>query len=166
MTQEVTYPIKFKAGYILRMLKGEYNPFTPTKIFIDEDFLEIKKRNWFLISVDTETYHWEDLNSVTVDKHLFGASLIFNRDKKNPHNGFSKRKAKKISELVKPKIHSTSQKGVADQIAGAIKDAVGGNNQGGGTASVADELKKLKDLLDQGVISQEEFESQKQKLMA
>ena len=32
-------------------------------------------------------------------------------------------------------------------------------------SSVADELKKFKDLLDQGVITQEEFEKQKQKLM-
>lgn len=62
-------------------------------------------------------------------------------------------------------IHSTSQKGVTEQLADAIKIAVN-TNQSGGSMSVADELKKLKDLLDQGIITQEEFDAQKRKLMA
>ncbi|ALO14810.1 hypothetical protein L21SP5_01151 [Salinivirga cyanobacteriivorans] len=164
MKNEENYPNKFKAGYFLRILKGEYNPFNPTVIIIDKDFLEIKKRNNFLISVDTDSYHWEDLDAITIDKHLFGASIIINRDNKNPYNGFSKRKAKTIYDLIKPKIHATSQKGVADSITSAIKDAIG-TNTNTSTTSIADELKKLKDLANQGVISEDEFNTQKQKLM-
>jgi len=37
--------------------------------------------------------------------------------------------------------------------------------QGGGAPSLADELKKLKELLDQGILNQAEFDTQKKKLL-
>ena len=49
-------------------------------------------------------------------------------------------------------------------MADAISKAVG-QAAGSGGVSVADELKKMKDLLDSGVISQDEFDEQKRKLM-
>ncbi len=164
MSNGSTNPQMFKAKLLLRILKGEYNPFNPTKIIIDEDFLEIRKRNWYLISEDTESFHWEDMNSINVDKHFFGASLILNRDKENPRHGFSKKQADQILELAKPKIHSSSQKGVTNQLADAINSAVNGKGNRD-SVSVADELKKLKELLDQDVITQAEFDTQKKTLM-
>ncbi|MBL0309105.1 MAG: SHOCT domain-containing protein [Bacteroidetes bacterium] len=35
-----------------------------------------------------------------------------------------------------------------------------------GSVSVADELKKLKDLLDAGVLTKEEYDAQKQKILS
>ncbi len=44
-----------------------------------------------------------------------------------------------------------------------VRETAGGGGGGGGTA---DELHKLADLRDKGVLSQEEFEAQKRKLLA
>ena len=57
-----------------------------------------------------------------------------------------------------------AQRGTTEAMADAISKAVGQANAGGG-GSVADELKKMKELLDSGVLSQEEFDEQKKRIM-
>jgi hypothetical protein len=66
---------KYKSSYFLRLLKGDYNPFTPNVLFIDDNHIEYRRRNWYLISVDTENLHFQNVTGVSVDKHLFDATL-------------------------------------------------------------------------------------------
>ena len=56
-----------------------------------------------------------------------------------------------------------SDKGTTEALAEAIAKAT--NSSGGEALSVADELKKMKGLVDDGILSQEEFDEQKAKLM-
>lgn len=157
---------EFKSSYILRILSGDYHPFTPNVVSIDQDNLEYRRRNWHMISVDTENLHFQNVVGVTVDKHLFGSTLIIKSSGNDPIkvNGLSKKKANKVREICSKYISENTQKGTTEAMADAISKAVGDTK--GGQTSVADELKKLKELVDEGVISQEEFEAQKKKFMS
>jgi len=156
----------FRSGYFYRVLKGEYNPFRPNRITLTDDFIEYKKRNWHLISVDSRKYHFQNVAGINLDKHLIGASIIIEStgDKSIYVHGLSKRAAKKVAEFCSKNIVANTQKGTTEALADAIAKATKG--AGGGETSVADELKKFKGLLDDGIISQEEFDEQKKKLMA
>lgn len=158
--------LRFRSGYFYRMLKGEYNPFRPNRVIITPDFLEYKKRNWHLVSVDSRKYHFQNVAGINVDKHLIGASIIIEStgDKSIYVHGLSKGKAKKIAAACSEYISANTQKGTTEALADAIAKATQGG--GGGQASVADELKKLKGLLDEGIITQAEFDEQKSKLMS
>lgn len=70
---------KFKSSYFFRILSGDFNPFTPNVIVIDNDHIEYRRRNWYLISVDTENLHFQNVAGISVDKHLFGATLIIKK---------------------------------------------------------------------------------------
>ncbi len=143
----------YKSSYFYRILKSDYNPLTPNIIYINESNIEYRRRNWYLISVDTQTYHFQNIVGIDVDKHLFGATL---KIRTNGHavisvNGFSKSKANKIRELCKKIISINTHRGTIENNVQQL--------------SVADELKKMKELLDDGIISQSEYESQKTKLL-
>ena len=131
-----------------------------------EHFIELKKRNWHLISVDSRKYHFQNVVGVDVDKHLFGATVLIEStgSKSIRINGLSKKIANKIADISSTYISANTQKGTTEALADAIAKATKGS--GGGAASVADEIKKLKGLLDEGILSQEEFDEQKKKLMA
>lgn len=163
MTQETQ---QFKSSYILRILKGDYNPFTPNVLNIDDKHIEYRRRNWYLISVDSENLHFQNVTGITVDKHLFGSTLLIKSTGNDPIkvHGFSKKKANKIKEICSKHISANTQRGTNEAMADTIAKAVG-TAQGGGQLSVADELKKLKELVDSGVITQDEFDKQKKKLM-
>jgi hypothetical protein len=150
---------KFKSSYFLRLLSGDFNPFTPNVITIDDNHIEYRRRNWYLISVDTENLHFQNVTGVSVDKHLFGATLKVKSTGNDSIfiHGFWKKKANEIKAICSKQISANTQRGTADAMADAISKAVGQANGGGGV-SIADELKKLKDLLDGGVLSQEEFD--------
>jgi uncharacterized membrane protein len=47
----------------------------------------------------------------------------------------------------------------------AIQEAIKGSNSSGNSSSVADEIKKYKELLDMGAITEEEFEKKKKELL-
>lgn len=162
----MSQPTNFKSSYLLRLLSRDYNPFTPNKLSIDENQIEYSRRNWYLISVDTENLHFQNITGITVDKHLFGASLKIKStgDDSIIIRGFWKSKANQIKDICAKYIAANTQKGTAEAMAEAISKAVGQVASSGGV-SVADELKKMKDLLDSGVISQDEFDEQKRKLM-
>lgn len=157
---------KFKSSYFLRLLSGDYNPFTPNVIIIDDNHLEYRRRNWYLISVDTENLHFQNVTGVSVDKHLFGATLKVKSTGNDSIfiHGFWKKKATKIKDICSKHISLNAQRGTTEAMADAISKAVGQANAGGG-GSVADELKKMKELLDSGVLSQEEFDEQKKRIM-
>ena len=54
---------------------------------------------------------------------------------------------------------------IVDTFEEAIKNAKNGKNQTNQNSSVADEIKKYKDLLDAGAITQEEFDAKKKQLL-
>lgn len=157
----------FRSGYFFRVLKGEYNPFRPNRLVVTDSFVEFKKRNWHLVSVDSRKYHFQNVVGVDVDKHLFGATIIIESTGSNSIyiNGLSKKTAKKIADISSNSISSNTQKGTTEALADAIAKATSGSNNGGGSVSVADELKKMKGLVDEGILTQEEFNEQKAKLM-
>jgi hypothetical protein len=157
---------EFKSSYFLRLLAGDFNPFTPNVITIDDNHIEYRRRNWYLISIDTENLHFQNITGVSVDKHLFGSTLKVKSTGNDSIfiHGFWKKKANKIKDICSKQISANTSKGTAETMADAISKAVG-QASGSGTVSVADELNKLKGLLDNGVLTQNEFDEQKKKLM-
>ena len=165
----------YKSSYILRVLKSDYNPFTPNIITMNEDFVLYKRRNWYLISVDATKIHFQSVVGIDIDKHLFGASLRFITTGRDiVVHGFSKKSANEIEKYCSQFIHSNTRKGTTEVLrktivttsetsTQAIVSAVDGSKNSG--VSVADELKKMKELLDSGVISQAEYDSQKARLL-
>jgi len=157
---------KFRSSYFLRLISGDFNPFTPNIITIDDNHIEYRRRNWYLISVDTENLHFQNVTGISVDKHLFGATLKI-KSKGNDSiliHGFWKKKANKIKDICSKQISANTQRGTNEAMTDAISKAMGQANGSNG-GSVADELKKLKELFDSGVLSQEEFDEQKKKLL-
>lgn len=53
------------------------NVLTPWRIEVDAKLkrISIKKRNWYLISVDENAFNFGTVRNIEVDKHLFGADL-------------------------------------------------------------------------------------------
>ncbi len=156
----------YKSSYIQRALQGEYNPFRPNILVINDHYIEYRKRNWHLISEDSQTFHFQNIVGVDVDKHLFGATLNIatTGNPKIKVFGWSKKIANEIKQECLKNIAKNTQRGTTEALADAIATAV--NKSGGsGQASVADELKKFKELLDNGIITQEEYDAQKSKLL-
>lgn len=176
MANENTANKIYKSSYILRVLKSDYNPFTPNIITMNEDFVLYKRRNWYLISVDITKIHFQNIVGIDIDKHLFGTTLRFVTTGRDiVVHGFSKKKANEIEAYCSQFIHSNTRRGTNEVLrktivttsetsTQAIVSAVDGTKNSG--ISVADELKKLKELLDTGIITQQEFDAQKSKLMS
>lgn len=157
-------PVIFKSSYFLRSLNKDFNPFTPNVLIIDEEHIEFKRRNWHLVSEDTETLHFKNITGVTVDSHLFGTTITIKSTGTDPIlvRGFWKKEAKEIKELCAKYIALQNQKNSGEAMANSLSKAMQGNRE---NLSVADELSKLKNLLDQGVLTREEFEDQKRRLL-
>ena len=64
----------FKSKYLLRAIQGDWW-ITGNHVIIDDHYFEYRKRNWHLISVDSLQFHWQYVESIMVDKHIFGATL-------------------------------------------------------------------------------------------
>jgi hypothetical protein len=65
----------FRSSYILRVFKKDYNPFTPNIVKVNSHFIEYRKRNWYLVSVDSEKMHFQNVLGIQIDKHFFGATV-------------------------------------------------------------------------------------------
>ncbi len=141
----------FKSSYLLRIIKGDYNPFTPNVITVTDEFVEYRRRNWHLISVDKQKYYFKNIYGIDVDKHIFGADINIVGINKIVVRGFSKKNANRIYNLTVDRISKTNQSTAT----------IVNNHQ----LSTADELKKLKDLLNEGVLNEKEYESEKAKLL-
>jgi hypothetical protein len=138
-------------------------------------FFIYKRRNWYLISVDATKIHFQSIIGIDIDKHLFGASLRFITTGRDiVVHGFSKKNANEIEKYCSQFIHSNTRKGTTEVLkktivttsetsTQAIVSAVDGSKKPG--VSVADELKKMKELLDSGVITQAEYDNQKARLL-
>ena len=42
---------------------------------MEEMYIKISKRNWYLISVDTQVYAFRFIRNIKVDNHIFGADI-------------------------------------------------------------------------------------------
>ncbi|MBP3316897.1 MAG: SHOCT domain-containing protein [Alistipes sp.] len=164
---------KFKSPYILRFLRGDWNPFTPDRLTINDQFIEHIRRNWYLISKDTNTYHFQSIVGVSVDKHLFGATLKIMPAGSTGYiyiHAFKKKDANRIKQLCQEFISKNSQRGIGDIMGSAITDALEKHSAVVTSSapvvnSKTQELRNLKELLEEGIITQEEFVEQKQKIL-
>ena len=144
-----------KSTYLLRVIRGDYNPFTPNRVIITDDYVEFRRRNWHLVSVDKKKYHFKSFAGLNLDKHVFGADLVVEGygHSEIAARGFTKKKAEEIYALVSEKLskYSTTKNYYVRQTMPET--------------STADEIKKLKALLDDGTLTPEQYEKQKNKLL-
>ena len=125
--------------------------FFPQSIIVEDKCIRIKNPKLFAGSEEVMAY--EKITSIVVDFPMIGFSTIkfdLGYDQRIC-TGYYKDEiieirdtVHKISEEIKSKSHSTQPQN---------------------TVSVADEITKLKGLLDTGVLTQEEFNKQKSKLL-
>lgn len=156
---------KFKSTYLLRVIMSDYNPFTPNVLFIDDQQIEFKRRNWYLISVDTNLIHFQNVIGISIDKHLIGASIVIHSSGNSTIkiNGFSKKKANAIKTFCSKYISRNTQRGTSEVLSESIANAISQSNNA--KFSVADEISKLKTLHDEGIISTQEFNEQRSSLL-
>lgn len=157
-------PTIFKSSYFLRSLSRDLNPFTPNILVIDDEHIEFRRKNWHLISEDSETLHFRNITGITVDSQLMGTTITIKSTGNDPIlvKGFWKKEAKEIKDLCSKRIAAYNQKNSGEAIASSFARSMEGNRS---NYSVADELTKLKSLKDQGVLTQEEFDEQKRRLL-
>ena len=143
-----------RSSYLLRVLRKDYNPFTPNRITITAGFIEYSRRNWYLISVNRMKFHFKSAFGVDIKKQVFGADVVIDgMGAKIVANGFTKKTADKIYSLVGVHISKyASNTNVTNVITNEL--------------STSDELRKLKQLHDDGLLNQAEFDAQKAKLLS
>ena len=142
---------------------SEGNKIFPAEIHIGISEITLRIPGFF--SGKSRHIVYQQIEGVNVDKPMIGYStitFIVGGEKVVAH-GFTKSEVREIKEVCSERILANSAKSQSDIIARAISSA--GNTQSKGQISVADELIKLKSLLDSGAITQDEFNELKAKLM-
>jgi hypothetical protein len=133
------------------------NKIFPAEIYVEPTGITIRIPGLF--SGETKQFDYHHIASVEIDTPLVGFSSIsiFAGGTMMAANGFTKAEVKQIKEEIergKLKARSVSQ-----------SEPVVVHAPSASSSSLADELKKLKDLVDAGVITSEEFEQQKKKML-
>jgi len=133
--------MKFTAS---RLSSG--NKMFPTEIYLEPTGLTIKIPGLF--KGETKQFDFDHIASVEIDTPMIGFSTIsiFAGGTQMTASGFTKDEVQQI------------KKAIEDRKLNLKKET-------NGSLSVADELKKLKELVDAGVISGAEFEQQKKNLL-
>jgi len=133
--------MKFTAS---RLSSG--NKMFPTEIYLEPTGLTIKIPGLF--KGETKQFDFDHIASVEIDTPMIGFSTIsiFAGGTQMTASGFTKDEVQQI------------KKAIEDRKLNLKKET-------NGSLSVADELKKLKELADAGVISTAEFEQQKKNLL-
>ncbi len=143
---------------------------TKGKLLIFEDRIELTKKdvNTFFNNVTTKTIPINSLTSVQLKAPgaVLGGFLQFSIAGGIERKGAGSIDAVKDenSFLIRKETYETAKK-----IKEYLDDKIANKNSGGTTVvqqtSAADELKKFKELLDSGVITQEEFDAKKKQLL-
>lgn len=157
----------FKSSYALRLLKGDYNPFTPDVLTITSDFIECRRKNWHLISSDSDNLNFKNVTGIFVDKHLLGATITIKSTGNHSIvlNGFSKKDARLIKEICLYYMNLASRSSSGKSVSSAAETSNDSSLNKNPSYSIVDELAKLKVLLDEGAISQKEFDKLKKRLI-
>jgi len=139
--------------------------FCGIKLTLSEDFIEWRQRNWYLIGVDKKKFLWQNIAGVHADRHLIGADIMIESVGSSSivGYGFSKKQAKKFTSLASNYISQNSQKSRDQNLSTSIANSIKNNDSKVG--SVADELVKLQQLFKEGIITEKEFETQKNKVL-
>jgi len=123
------------------------NKIFPSEIYLEETGITIKIPGLF--SGETKHFDFNHIASVEIDTPLIGFSsiTIFAGGTQMSANGFTKAEVKQIKEGIEAGKKAST------------------NRPNGGQTSIADEIQKLKGLLDSGVLTQQEFDIQKAKIL-
>ncbi len=134
--------MKFTAS---RLSSG--NKMFPTEIYLESTGLTIKIPGLF--KGESKQFDFDHIASVEIDTPMIGFSTIsiFAGGTQMTATGFTKDEVKQIKKAIEDRKLNSK------------------NNTHGASLSVADELKKLKDLVDAGVITPADFEQQKKNLL-
>jgi len=140
------------------------NGIFPAEIHIEETEIMLKFPGFF--SGKSKHIVYQQIEGVNIDAPMIGYSTItfVVGGEKIVGHGFTKSEAKEIKQICSEKILANGPRNQTELIANAISSA-SGNAKNNGQISVADELIKLKGLLDIGVLTQQEFDTQKAKLL-
>jgi hypothetical protein len=132
---------------------SEGNKLFPTEIYLEPTGITIKTPGLF--SGESKHFDYNLIALVEIDTPLIGFSTIriFTGGSQFSANGFSKAEVNQMKKAIEAgKTASNTNSNSSDSATGNQK-------------SVADELRKMKELLDAGVINQQEFEKQKAKIL-
>lgn len=143
---------------------AEGNRLFPAEIHIEESEIMLKFPGFF--SGKSRHIVYQQIEGVNIDTPMIGYSTItfvVGGEKITGH-GFTKSEVKEIKQICSEKILANSPRSQTQLIADAISVTAGNSNKIG-QISIADELKKLKELLDGEIITQQEFDTQKAKLL-
>ena len=143
--------MKFTAS---RLSSG--NKIFPSEIYLEPTGITIKIPGLF--SGETKQFDFNHIASVEIDTPLIGYSsiTIFAGGTMMSANGFTKAEVKQIKAGIENGKQTAKNK--------LSNESISANSST--KNSVADELIKLKDLVNSGVITTAEFEQQKQKLLS
>ena len=143
---------------------SEGNTLFPAEIHILGTEIMLKIPGFF--SGKSRHIVYQQIEGVNIDTPMIGYSTItfVVGGEEIVGHGFTKSEAQEIKEICSERILATSPRNQTELIANAI--AAGANTSKNTVISVADELKKLKQLLDDGILTQEEFNAQKAKLLS
>lgn len=132
---------------------SEGNRIFPSEIHIEDNEIMLKIPSLF--SGKSRHIIYQQIEGVNIDTPMIGFSTItfVVGGESIAAHGFTQAEAKEIKQVCSEKIIANSVRGQRY------------NSSGDGRISIADELKKLKDLLDAGVLTQSEFDAQKTKLL-
>ena len=142
---------------------SEGNHLFPASIIISDHELTLKIPGFF--SGKSRNIVYQQIEGVNIDTPMIGYSTItfvVGGEEVIAH-GFTKAEAEEIKETCSEKITATAPRAQTENISDAIAAAMA--NLKPGTYSIADELKKLKELVEAGVLTQAEFEEQKTRLL-
>jgi hypothetical protein len=139
---------------------SEGNKIFPTEILIENTGLTIKIPGLF--GGKTQFFDYKQISSVSIDTPMIGYSTItfYAAGTKIAAYGFKKDEVNKIKQAIdigKSYVPTTKVEHSHSHSYETPKPT--------GPISVADELLKLKQLLDAGVLTKEEFDAQKSKLI-
>jgi hypothetical protein len=133
------------------------NKIFPAEIYVEPTGITIRIPGLF--SGETKQFDYHHIASVEIDTPLVGFSsiTIFAGGTMMAANGFTKAEVKQIKEEI--------ERGKLNARSAVQSEPVVVHAPSASSSSLADELKKLKDLVDAGVITSEEFEQQKKKML-
>jgi len=143
---------------------SEGNRIFPAEIHIEETEIMLKFPGFF--SGKSNHIVYQQIEGVNIDTPMIGYSTItfVVGGEKIVGHGFTKSEVQEIKQICSEKILATSPRSQTELIANSISSSAS-NTKNTGQISIADELKKLKELLDLGVLTQQEFDTQKTKLL-